>query len=77
MRKLILFCTVGPDRPQQAVAPFRFARAAVREGLPVEVRLAGDAVLLARRDVFEGLAPDSPLRQFMEEVLAAGATVSL
>ena len=69
MKKLIFFVSKGMVEPQLATRAFRFARTAHAEGLPAEVRLASEAVLLAHRDHFAALASDSPLYEHMNAVL--------
>lgn len=69
LKKLVFFVTSGPADPSQAARAFRFAQAAHTEGLPAEVRLAGEAVLFARTHEFAALPSDSPLREQMRAVL--------
>ena len=69
MKKLIFFVSKGIQEPQLATRAFRFARTAHTEGLPAEVRLAGEAVLLAHRENFSSLAVDSRLYEHMNAVL--------
>ena len=50
-RRLIFFTTADPrDDPGPAGQAYHFAAVAARAGLDAEVRLAGDAVRLARPD---------------------------
>jgi sulfur relay (sulfurtransferase) complex TusBCD TusD component (DsrE family) len=69
LKKLIFFVTSGPANPSQATRAFRFAKTAHAEGLPAEVRLAGEAVLFARTQEFAALPSDSPLREHMQAVM--------
>lgn len=56
-RRLIFFTTADPRTdPGPAGQAYHFAAVAARTGLAAEVRLAGDAVRLARPD---GVAPTS------------------
>lgn len=78
MKKLIFFVSKGMAEPQLARRAFRFARTAHAEGLPSEVRLAGEAVLLAQRENFAAMASDSHLYEHMNAVLnTPEITVSL
>jgi len=69
LKKLIFFVTSGAENPSHATRAFRFAKTADTEGLPAEVRLAGEAVLLAHIKQFAALPSDSPLRQHMQAVM--------
>ncbi len=51
MRKLIFFTSADPgSNPDPAWRAYHFAAVAARAGLDAEVRLAGDAVRLAKAD---------------------------
>lgn len=50
-RKLIFFAAADPGaNPKPAWSAYHFADVAARAGLDAEVRLAGDAVLVAKAD---------------------------
>ncbi len=68
LRKLIFFVSVGLEQPQYAARAFRFAHTASQEGLPAEVRLTGEAVLLLRDDVYPTIEYPK-LKQHMQAVL--------
>lgn len=57
-RKLIFFAAADPRaNPKPAWSAYHFAATAARAGLQAEVRLAGDAVLVAK----PGAVQESPL----------------
>ena len=63
-RRLVFFTTADPrEDPRPAGQAFHFATVAARTGLDAEVRLAGDAVRLARPD---GVA-DTPAGRALHE----------
>ena len=63
-RRLVFFTTADPrEDPRPAGQAFHFATVAARTGLEAEVRLAGDAVRLARPD---GVA-DTPAGRALHE----------
>ena len=68
LRKLIFFVSIGLEQPQYATRAFRFALAAHLEGLPAEVRLAGEAVLLAREGALASVGYPS-LKEHLVAVL--------
>ncbi len=68
-RKLIFFAASDPAvRPEPAWSAYHFAEVATGAGLDAEVRLAGDAVRVARADV---VGP-GPKGQELREKAAAG-----
>ncbi len=70
-RRLIFFTTADPRTdPGPAGQAFHFATVAARTGLDAEVRLAGDAVRLARPD---GVAATPAGKALRDRALAAGA----
>lgn len=69
LKKLVFFVTSGAENPSHATRAFRFAKTAHTEGLPAEVRLAGEAVLFAHSRQFVALPADSPLREHMQAVM--------
>lgn len=69
LKKLIFFVTSGAENPSHATRAFRFAKTAHTEGLPAEVRLAGEAVLFAHNQQFATLPSDSPLREHIQAVM--------
>jgi sulfur relay (sulfurtransferase) complex TusBCD TusD component (DsrE family) len=70
LRKLIFFVSIGLEQPQYAARACRFAHTAHLEGLPAEVRLTGEAVLLATRDGYAAIEYPN-LKQHMQDVLDA------
>ncbi len=72
MMRLIFFASSDPAAvPKPIWSAFHFAQAAARAGLEAEVRLAGDAVTVARQDGWADTEPGADLR----EKIAAGATL--
>ncbi len=69
-RKLIFFAAADPrSNPRPAWSAYHFAATAARAGLEAEVRLAGDAVLVARA----GGVQESPVGHELVEKAKAGA----
>jgi len=69
-RRLIFFTTADPEvDPGPAGQAYHFAAVAARTGLDAEVRLAGDAVRLARPD---GVAPTPAGQALRATALEAG-----
>ncbi len=67
-RKLIFFAAADPRaNPKPAWSAYHFAKVAAEAGLEAEVRLAGDAVLVARTDSVEA---SSLGRQLLEKAKA-------
>lgn len=63
-RRLVFFTTADPRKdPGPAGQAYHFAAVAGRAGLDAEVRLAGDAVLLARPDGVADTPAGLALRQ--------------
>ena len=69
LKKLVFFVTSGEENLSHATRAFRFAKTAHGEGLPTEVRLAGEAVLFTHNQHFSKLPSDSPLREHMQAVM--------
>lgn len=77
-KKLIFFVGVHPHENAEAIRrAYLFASTGAKAGLETEVRLAGDAVRVARK----GGIPDTPagerLALMMREATGRGFTVSL
>lgn len=68
-RKLIFFAAADPRaNPKPAWSAYHFADVAARNGLEAEVRLAGDAVLVAKVDGVQ----ESPVGHQLQEKAKAG-----
>ena len=63
-RKLIFFAASDPaERPEPAWSAYHFAEVATAAGLDVEVRLAGDAVRVAKPEVVAAGPKGQELRE--------------
>lgn len=70
-RKLIFFAAADPrSNPKPAWSAYHFAATAARAGLDAEVRLAGDAVLVAKPDGVQ----ESPVGHQLVEKAKAGVS---
>lgn len=79
LRRLIFFAGSDPRTdPHPIWRAYHFAHCADAEGLQTEVRLAGDAVRVAHREVLEGAGGRAgELAAMIKERAAAGLLVSL
>lgn len=72
--KILVHITHGPEHPTRAALGFAVAAAAVEQGHPVSVFLAGDAVQLIRDGVLDSLSGlgTGNLRQAYEAIATGG-----
>lgn len=76
--KLIFFAAADPrSNPRPARSAYHFAGVAAAAGLEAEVRLAGDAVLVAQPDGIEDSPTGGELREKAAAASGAGLEVSL
>lgn len=75
MSKLLVHVTRGPEEPTRAALAFLVARTALQEGHAVTLFLAGDAVLLLRDAVLDGVQGlgTGALREHYDALAAGGA----
>jgi len=77
-KKLIFFAHAGPqENPRAARTAYHFAAVAADAGLEAEVRLAGDAVLVATVDAIPDTAMGEELREKVKKGVDAPFMVSL
>lgn len=77
-KKLIFFTAADPRaNPRPAWSAYHFADVAAKAGLEAEVRLAGDAVIVARPDGVEASPKGDDLRVKAKEGADAPFLVSL
>ncbi len=77
-RKLIFFAAADPgSNPKPAWSAYHFADVAAGAGLEAEVRLAGDAVLVARTDSVEASSLGGQLLEKAKAGVDAPYLVSL
>ncbi len=73
MRRLVVKCTWGADRPETLLQAFTVAATAAASGVSVSLWLTGDAVYQAVQGVEDVQLPHSPaLSELREHILAAG-----
>jgi uncharacterized protein len=77
MGSLLVHITHGTEAPTRAALGFLVARAAVQAGHEVHIFLAGDAAVLARRDVIDSLTGigTGALAETVPAVIQGGAHV--
>ncbi len=69
-KKLIFFASADPaENPKPAWSAYHFAEVATKAGLDAEVRLAGDAVRVARPELMAA----SPRAEDLREKVRSGA----
>ena len=77
-RKLIFFSAADPrTNPRPSWSAYHFANVAADTGLEAEVRLAGDAVRLAKPDGIADTEQGDQLREKVKESIDAPYLVSL
>lgn len=77
-RKLIFFVNTNPSvDPRRAQSAYHFATVAARAGLEAEVRLAGDAVLVAVPGAIASSPGGDDLREKVSLGTRPGYTVSV
>jgi predicted peroxiredoxin len=77
-KKLIFFASANPlENPRPARTAYHFASAAADAGLEAEVRLAGDAVLVATVEGIPDTALGDELREKVKKGVDAPFLVSL
>jgi uncharacterized protein len=71
MEKVLVHTTWGPTDPTRAGLAFAYAMVARKQGLDVTMFLFHDAVLLARKEMYEKVLPigPPPLKTCMEYLL--------
>ncbi len=71
MERMLVSTTWGPTDPTRAGLAFAYAMIAKKQGLDVAVFLFHDAVLLARKELYDKIIPigPPPLQQSMEFLL--------
>lgn len=77
MARMLIISTHGSEDPTRAGVAFVMAKGAVEAGHKPEILLAGDAAVLARRTVVEGVVPVGlpPLKELAEFAVANGVPV--
>lgn len=77
MRRLLVKCTWGAERPEACVQAFTVAATAVSAGAEVSLWLSGDAVLLVTSGADELAIPHSPPLSDLRDAVLAGGSITV